>query len=177
MSVDNGRLPDGTGLSSLRDEAGKPSSPKASIPSAWPLMGYAPGNYMGRCHDCGAERIDLDKRAWQCLECAARAANAALASFAQTQNLPVPIVLHCPECRARHIDEGEFATKAHHTHSCQSCGLTWRPAVVATVGVQFLPGFKNDPAIAIETEGQDRETGLGAEHESAGRRHRPEAGQ
>lgn len=57
---------------------------------------------------------------------------------------PIPMLLHCPECRARHVDEGEFATKIHHTHSCQSCGLTWRPAVVPTVGVRFLPGFKND---------------------------------
>ena len=59
--------------------------------------------------------------------------------------VPIPMVLHCPECKTRHIDEGDFATKPHHTHSCQGCGLTWRPAVVATVGVQFLPGFKNEP--------------------------------
>jgi hypothetical protein len=59
--------------------------------------------------------------------------------------LPVPMILHCPECCARHIDEGEFATKVHHTHACQSCGFVWRPAVVPTVGVQFLPGFKNEP--------------------------------
>jgi hypothetical protein len=58
---------------------------------------------------------------------------------------PIPMVLTCPSCSARHIDEGEFATKVHHTHSCQGCGLTWRPAVVPTVGVQFLPGFKNEP--------------------------------
>lgn len=58
---------------------------------------------------------------------------------------PIPMRLTCPECKALHIDEGEFATKPHHTHSCQHCGLTWRPAVVATVGVRFLPGFKNDP--------------------------------
>jgi rubredoxin len=57
---------------------------------------------------------------------------------------PIPMVLHCPECKERHIDEGDFAMKPHHTHSCQSCGLTWRPAIAATVGVQFLPGFKND---------------------------------
>ena len=57
---------------------------------------------------------------------------------------PIPMILHCPDCRARHVDAGEFATKVHHTHSCQSCGLTWRPAVVATVGVQFLPGFKDN---------------------------------
>lgn len=56
---------------------------------------------------------------------------------------PVPMLLWCPACKHRHLDAGEFATKAHHTHSCQKCGLTWRPAVVATVGVQFLPGFKN----------------------------------
>jgi rubredoxin len=56
---------------------------------------------------------------------------------------PVPMLLHCPLCSARHIDEGEFATKSHHTHACQECGHVWRPAVVATVGVQFLPGFKN----------------------------------
>lgn len=58
---------------------------------------------------------------------------------------PIPMFLTCPmpKCGARHIDEGEFATKPHHTHSCQECGLTWRPAVVPTVGVQFLPGFKN----------------------------------
>jgi hypothetical protein len=41
----------------------------------------------------------------------------------------------------RHVDE--YATKPHHTHACQSCGGVWRPAIVYTVGVQFLPGFKN----------------------------------
>jgi hypothetical protein len=56
---------------------------------------------------------------------------------------PIPMLLHCPMCNARHIDEGEFATKPHHTHACQSCGMCWRPAIVATCGVQFLPGFKN----------------------------------
>lgn len=57
---------------------------------------------------------------------------------------PVPMLIWCPECSERHIDEGEFATKIHHTHSCQVCGHTWRPAVVPTVGVKFLPGFKNE---------------------------------
>lgn len=59
---------------------------------------------------------------------------------------PVPMRLTCPECGALHIDEGEFATKPHHTHACQGCGMVWRPAVVPTVGVRFLPGFKNEPA-------------------------------
>jgi hypothetical protein len=56
---------------------------------------------------------------------------------------PIPMLIHCPICAHRHIDEGEWATKIHHTHSCQHCGHTWRPAVVNTVGVKFLPGFKN----------------------------------
>lgn len=55
----------------------------------------------------------------------------------------IPMLLCCPSCGKRHIDEGEFADKVHHTHACQYCGMTWRPAVEPTVDVQFLPGFKN----------------------------------
>jgi rubredoxin len=61
----------------------------------------------------------------------------------QLQPVPIPMILCCPMCNARHIDRGEFATKPHHTHACQECGHVWRPAVVPTVGVQFLPGFKD----------------------------------
>lgn len=61
---------------------------------------------------------------------------------------PIPMILTCPACGARHIDVGEFATRRHHTHACQDCGMVWRPAIVATCGVQFLPGFKNDPGAA-----------------------------
>ncbi len=56
---------------------------------------------------------------------------------------PVPMLLWCPECGERHVDVGDFATKPHHTHACQGCGHVWRPAIVATCGVQFLPGYKN----------------------------------
>ncbi len=56
---------------------------------------------------------------------------------------PIPMRLICPACGMLHVDEGEFAVKEHHTHACQGCGMVWRPAVVATVGVQFLPGFQN----------------------------------
>lgn len=56
---------------------------------------------------------------------------------------PIPMRIHCTICGELHIDEGEFATKPHHTHACQECGNVWRPAVVHTVGVRFLPGFKN----------------------------------
>lgn len=71
--------------------------------------------------------------------------------------LPIPMLLWCPECRARHIDVGVFVTKPHHTHACQSCGHCWRPALVPTVGVQFLPGFRNgvDDAVSITYRGPD----------------------
>ena len=58
---------------------------------------------------------------------------------------PIPMRLPCPSCGELHIDVGEFATKPHHTHACQECGHVWRPAVIPTTGVRFLPGFKNEP--------------------------------
>jgi hypothetical protein len=61
-------------------------------------------------------------------------------------NAPTPMLLACPMCQKRHIDVGTFATKPHHTHACQRCGHCWRPAIVATVGVRFLPGFKDQEA-------------------------------
>jgi predicted RNA-binding Zn-ribbon protein involved in translation (DUF1610 family) len=57
--------------------------------------------------------------------------------------VPIPMLLWCPACGARHIDRGEFADKEHHTHACQSCGMVWRPANCTTVGVDFLPGYKD----------------------------------
>lgn len=62
----------------------------------------------------------------------------------------IPMILHCPECGERHIDEQEFAEVAHHTHACQGCGFVWRPAKVNTHGVRFLPGYRNDGAAQPE---------------------------
>lgn len=56
------------------------------------------------------------------------------------------MLLWCPICGARHIDKGDFAVKPHHTHACQECGTVWRPAIVNTLGVQFLPGFRDKQA-------------------------------
>jgi hypothetical protein len=41
----------------------------------WPLAGYAPGNYLGRCVRCDGRFVDMDKRAVHCLPCAIDAAN------------------------------------------------------------------------------------------------------
>lgn len=79
---------------------------------------------------------DLLERAINFLKCQ---------NFPRTSDLepPVPMLLHCPICGKQHLDVGEFATRRHTTHACQHCGLVWRPAIVATVGVEFLPGYKN----------------------------------
>lgn len=71
---------------------------------------------------------------------------AALAAADAARAAPTPMLLWCPECGHRHIDRGKYATRIHHTHACQICGAVWRPAIVATVGVQFLPGFKDPPS-------------------------------
>lgn len=57
---------------------------------------------------------------------------------------PIPLLLWCPGCGERHIDRGRFATHPHHTHACQHCGMVWRPSIRPTVGVVFLPGFKDE---------------------------------
>lgn len=68
---------------------------------------------------------------------------------------PVPLVMYCPAGHP-HVDEGEWATRPHKTHQCQAnvfgdcmcyhrekckciCGLEWRPAEFATVGVRARP--------------------------------------
>lgn len=56
----------------------------------------------------------------------------------------IQLILFCP-LGHRHVDKDAFATKTrrHHTHACQECGIVWRPAIEESVGVQFLPGFKD----------------------------------
>jgi len=53
----------------------------------------------------------------------------------------VDMLLFCPRCDRQHIDEpkGEWTNPPHATHTCQHCGLLWRPANANTNGVQSLP--------------------------------------
>lgn len=53
--------------------------------------------------------------------------------------LPIPMLIHCPECYTQHVDEGEWKTKVHRTHLCAHCKHEWQPANCPTVGVAFLP--------------------------------------
>ena len=51
----------------------------------WPLAGYAPGNYMGRCVRCEGRFLGMDKRATNCLPCAIDVANECI----ETQRIAV----------------------------------------------------------------------------------------
>lgn len=74
------------------------------------------------------------------------------------QQEPIPMLLACPECHTPHIDAPDtcedegcphygaqhshpdmWGNPPHRTHLCASCGITWRPANVATTGVAVLP--------------------------------------
>lgn len=62
---------------------------------------------------------------------------------------PIPMVLHCPRCGVQHIDRADpyivpgrttWDNPPHRSHLCKpedgGCGLVWRPADVATTGVE-----------------------------------------
>lgn len=55
---------------------------------------------------------------------------------------PIPMILYCPSCGMKHIDEPNEAkgwtNPPHRSHECQHCGVVWRPADVATVGVHTI---------------------------------------
>lgn len=55
---------------------------------------------------------------------------------------PLPMLLFCPRCQKQHIDAPEPATgwtnPPHATHTCQHCGLLWRPSNHNTEGVEFV---------------------------------------
>jgi hypothetical protein len=55
---------------------------------------------------------------------------------------PIPMVLHCPSCGEQHVDAPEPASgwtnPPHKSHLCHGCGEVWRPADVATTGVQEI---------------------------------------
>jgi hypothetical protein len=56
-------------------ETNKPEWKQHDKSHALPLRelvpwGYAPGDYMNKCHDCGDTYLDMDKRAMRCERCA-----------------------------------------------------------------------------------------------------------
>ena len=55
--------------------------------------------------------------------------------------VPVNVVLHCPNCRALHIDEPNalegWLNPPHRSHKCQYCECIWRAADVPTNGIAY----------------------------------------
>lgn len=72
---------------------------------------------------------------------------------------PVPMILHCPKCGKRHVDEAKpdacetcgqdqsgcacpaftaWLNPPHKSHRCAFCNLVWRPADVPTSGVASI---------------------------------------
>lgn len=72
--------------------------------------------------ECGHETLSNAQYKARCTECAQ----------------PVSMHLLCPRCGAIHLDEGEWATRPHKTHQCQSCKHEWRPFEYPTVGVHTV---------------------------------------
>ena len=56
---------------------------------------------------------------------------------------PIDMILQCPACGLQHIDapsEG-WDNPPHRSHLCHGCGSIWRPADVATNGVEHIKTF------------------------------------
>lgn len=55
---------------------------------------------------------------------------------------PIDMILHCPMCKAQHVDAPEpasgWANPPHKSHLCHACGAVWRPADVPTNGVAAI---------------------------------------
>lgn len=71
-----------------------------------------------------------------------------IALAASKVEVPIPMVLTCPVCRFQHIDKPEpdrgWTNPPHKSHLCHGCGIIWRPADVATVGVEAVSRGKDD---------------------------------
>ena len=113
------------------------------------IEGAAPVNFSSAIHFVPSKCQRCAPESWvrlsspEALSSRLKETRARVERLEEASKPPIPMLLWCPECGERHIDRGDFATKPHHTHACQECGMTWRPAVVPTVGVLFLPGFKD----------------------------------
>lgn len=65
---------------------------------------------------------------------------------------PIPMVLHCPNCREQHIDKPDPETgwtnnPPHRSHECQFCKWIWRPADIYTTGVERINTRGNNDSV------------------------------
>lgn len=104
--------------------------PMIDITCVWGTQGCA------RIHEGFNRHPEYDCRPDKLLSCAcSRGTQGCPINHLPT---PIPMVIHCPDCGKKHVDEGEWATKEHKTHLCSRCKALFRPANVPTVGVEKL---------------------------------------
>ncbi|WP_244098508.1 hypothetical protein [Burkholderia gladioli] len=140
------------------------TSPRAAgLPEGWKLVPIEPTQKMLDCWWDG-----LQKGA-AFVNCTPRGVYGAMLDAAPAAPVaeaePIPMLLFCPRCGTQHIDAPEsepgqlisggpnagravppkvtWTNPPHRSHLCHACGIVWRPADVATVGVE-----------AIETSGK-----------------------
>ena len=69
-------------------------------------------------------------------------AEARLNDWENREKHPIPMILHCPQCAAQHIDAPDpkagWNNPPHRSHLCNACGTLWRPANVPTTGVAAI---------------------------------------
>lgn len=85
--------------------------------------------------------------------------NTTLHDAAEAISKPIPMILNCPNCGMQHVDESKpdvcercgksqadcscskftaWLNPPHKSHRCGACNTVWRPADVATVGVERI---------------------------------------
>lgn len=102
---------------------------------------------IGLCDDIGSAAADVRADLELLLSIHERIVNLAelVRVLAPHVMSPVPMLLACPACDVKHVDEGEWATRPHRTHLCHACGSLFRPALVPTVGVAALADGSTTP--------------------------------
>lgn len=90
------------------------------------------------------------------------------------KTFPIPMLLHCPACGAKHVDAPEFCSfceeagacfagmesfpktctawlnPPHRSHRCQACDHVWRPADVCTTGVDAIRTAGKSDSASVE---------------------------
>lgn len=95
-----------------------------------------------------SSRHESEKREWGDKEYAKGLADGRAENGAQSRPVcgeakPIDMILHCPRCHLQHVDAPDDKTPdwtnpPHRSHLCHSCGFIWRPADVATNGVEKI---------------------------------------
>lgn len=117
------------------------------------------------CEKCafryGAEHVDDGHTAEQdCPVCE-------LSKTSSARGVPIDMLMFCPRCKLMHVDAPNetqgWTNPPHATHTCQGCGLLWRPSNALTNGVAGLPAAEakhlermvaSDPRLYVESAGR-----------------------